>query len=63
MIPMLDPTPPAVFVTDATSGFRAAICQRFHEAGARIIATGRPRNALMCLRGNSVSGAMCSIST
>ena len=51
MIPMLDPTPPTVFVTDATTGFRAGICQRFHEAGARIIATGRRKERLDMRRG------------
>ena len=50
MIPMLDPKPPSVFVTDTTSGFRAAICQRFHEAGARIIATSRRKERLDMLK-------------
>ena len=34
MISMLDPKTLTVFVTGATAGFGAAVCRRFHEAGA-----------------------------
>ena len=41
MIAMLDPKSLTVFVTGATSGFGEAVCRRFAQAGARVIATGR----------------------
>ena len=41
MLAMLDPKMFTVFVTGATSGIGEAICRRFVEAGAKVIATGR----------------------
>jgi NADP-dependent 3-hydroxy acid dehydrogenase YdfG len=50
MIQMIDPAGLTVFVTGATSGFGAALCRRFHEAGARVVGTGRRRDRLEALR-------------
>ena len=50
MIAMVDPRTLTVFVTGATAGFGAALCRRFHEAGARVIGTGRRRERLDALR-------------
>jgi len=46
MIEMLDPKTLTAFVTGATSGFGEALCRRFVNAGARVIATGRRRERL-----------------
>jgi NADP-dependent 3-hydroxy acid dehydrogenase YdfG len=46
MIKMLDPATLTVLVTGATAGFGEALCRRFHEAGARVIGTGRRRDRL-----------------
>jgi 3-hydroxy acid dehydrogenase / malonic semialdehyde reductase len=50
MIAMVDPRTLTVFVTGATAGFGAALCRRFHEAGARVIGTGRRRDRLEALK-------------
>ena len=50
MISMLDPKTLTVFVTGATAGFGAAVCRRFHEAGAKVIGTGRRRERLDALK-------------
>jgi 3-hydroxy acid dehydrogenase / malonic semialdehyde reductase len=50
MISMLDPKTLTIFVTGATSGFGAAICHRFHEAGAKVIGTGRRKERLDALK-------------
>lgn len=46
MIGMIDAKTLTVFVTGATSGFGEAVCRRFAEAGARVIATGRRMDRL-----------------
>ena len=51
MISMLDPATLTVFITGATSGFGAAGARRFHEAGAKVIGTGRRRDRLDALKG------------
>jgi 3-hydroxy acid dehydrogenase / malonic semialdehyde reductase len=50
MIPMVDPKTLTVFVTGATAGFGAALCRRFHSAGAKVIGTGRRRDRLEALK-------------
>jgi 3-hydroxy acid dehydrogenase / malonic semialdehyde reductase len=50
MISMLDPKTLTVFVTGATAGFGAAVCRRFHEAGAKVIGTGRRKERLDALK-------------
>ena len=50
MITILDPKTLTVFVTGATAGFGAAICRRFHEAGAKVIGTGRRADRLAALK-------------
>ena len=50
MIAMLDPHELTVFVTGATSGIGEAVCRRFVQAGARVIATGRRADRLKTLR-------------
>jgi NADP-dependent 3-hydroxy acid dehydrogenase YdfG len=50
MISMLDPKTLTVFVTGATAGFGAALCRRFHEAGAKVIGTGRRTDRLDALK-------------
>ena len=50
MIAMVDSRTLTVFVTGATAGFGAALCRRFHEAGARVIGTGRRRERLEALQ-------------
>lgn len=50
MIQMIDPTTLTVLVTGATAGFGAAVCRRFHEAGAKVIGTGRRRDRLDALK-------------
>ena len=50
MISMLDPKTLTVFVTGATAGFGAAVCQRFYEAGAEVIGTGRRKERLDALK-------------
>jgi len=46
----IDPKSLTVLVTGATSGFGAAACRRFVEAGAKVIATGRRGDRLKTLR-------------
>jgi len=50
MISMVDPTTLTVFVTGATAGFGAALCRRFHSAGAKVVGTGRRRDRLDALK-------------
>src|SRR5215218_4136822 len=50
MISMLDPKTLTVFVTGATAGFGAALCRRFHDAGAKVIGTGRRTDRLAALK-------------
>jgi 3-hydroxy acid dehydrogenase / malonic semialdehyde reductase len=50
MISMVDPKTLTVFVTGATAGFGAALCRRFHSAGAKVIGTGRRRDRLEALK-------------
>ncbi len=50
MISMLDPKTLTAFVTGATAGFGAAVCRRFAEAGARVVATGRRADRLEALQ-------------
>jgi len=50
MISMVDPKTLTVFVTGATAGFGAALCRRFHSAGAKVIGTGRRRDRLDALK-------------
>lgn len=50
MIQMLDPQSLTVLVTGATAGFGAAVCRRFHQAGAKVIATGRRQDRLAVLK-------------
>ena len=50
MMSMLDPKTLTVFVTGVTSGFGEAICQRFHEAGAKVVGTGRRKERLEALK-------------
>ncbi len=49
MISHLDAKTLTVFVTGATAGFGAALCRRFHQEGARVIATGRRQERLDAL--------------
>lgn len=51
MIQMIDPATLTVLVTGATSGFGAAVCHRFHKAGAKVIGTGRRQGRLATLQG------------
>src|SRR5829696_552228 len=51
MIQMIDPATQTVLVTGATSGFGAAVCHRFHKAGAKVIGTGRRQGRLATLQG------------
>ncbi|MBI4422345.1 MAG: SDR family NAD(P)-dependent oxidoreductase [Elusimicrobia bacterium] len=57
MIALLDPRRLTVLVTGATSGFGAAACRRFAEAGARVVATGRRADRLAKLK--KELGARC----
>src|SRR5512134_1177675 len=57
MIAMIDPKTLTVLVTGATAGFGAAIVRRFHEAGSRVIATGRRADRLDALK--KELGARC----
>jgi NADP-dependent 3-hydroxy acid dehydrogenase YdfG len=57
MIAMLDPKTLTVLVTGATAGFGAAIVRRFHEAGSRVIGTGRRGDRLDALK--KELGARC----
>jgi NADP-dependent 3-hydroxy acid dehydrogenase YdfG len=50
MIRMLDAKTLTVLVTGATAGFGAALCRRFHEAGARVVGTGRRQDRLQALK-------------
>ena len=45
----IDPSCLTVFVTGATSGFGEATARRFHEAGSKVILTGRRRERLDAL--------------
>lgn len=42
----VDPATLTVFITGATAGFGRATAQRFHEAGAKVVVTGRRRERL-----------------
>lgn len=42
----VDPKELTVMVTGATAGFGAAIAKRFHETGAKVVATGRRQERL-----------------
>ena len=57
MIAMLDAKNFTVLVTGATSGFGAATAHRFHQAGGRVIATGRRADRLAALK--KELGARC----
>ena len=57
MIAMLDAKNFTVLVTGATSGFGAATARRFHQAGGRVIATGRRADRLAALK--KELGARC----
>lgn len=50
MIQMIEPETLTVLVTGATAGFGAAVCRRFHGAGAKVIGTGRRRDRLDALK-------------
>ncbi|MGE3303346.1 MAG: SDR family NAD(P)-dependent oxidoreductase [Hyphomonadaceae bacterium] len=60
MIPMLDAKNLTVFVTGATSGFGEAVCRRFAEAGARVIASGRRAERLAELK-SKIGERCCTI--
>jgi NADP-dependent 3-hydroxy acid dehydrogenase YdfG len=57
MIETVDPKSLTVLVTGATSGFGAAACRRFAEAGAKVVATGRRAERLAALK--KELGALC----
>jgi NADP-dependent 3-hydroxy acid dehydrogenase YdfG len=50
MIQMINPETLTVLVTGATAGFGAAVCRRFHQAGAKVIGTGRRQDRLAALK-------------
>jgi NADP-dependent 3-hydroxy acid dehydrogenase YdfG len=49
MIEMLDPGRFVLFVTGATSGIGEAVCRRFVQAGAKVVASGRRSERLRAL--------------
>jgi len=59
MIKMIDPKDLTVFVTGATAGFGLALCRRFHEAGCKVIATGRRGDRLAALKAEL--GELCHV--
>jgi 3-hydroxy acid dehydrogenase/malonic semialdehyde reductase len=59
MIKMLDAQNLTAFITGATAGFGAALCRRFVEAGAKVVATGRRADRLQALQ--KELGAACHV--